>query len=87
MSKGRSDVDRTGLIDAEHRQRPPQPEEDGHAQGQVEDLIVAEQSAQSCEKLVVDGGVVVGEALGVLDRKAIRILASSRSSAGRMLSW
>jgi hypothetical protein len=38
----RSDVDRTGLIDAEHRQRPPQAKEDGHAQGQVEDFLVAE---------------------------------------------
>src|ERR1700720_668890 len=39
MSKARSDVDRTGLINAEHGQRPSQPEEDGHAQGQVEDLL------------------------------------------------
>ncbi len=38
----RSDVDRTGLIDAEHGQRPPQAKEDGQAQSQVEDFLVAE---------------------------------------------
>src|ERR1700704_1334159 len=71
MSKGRSDVDRTGLIDAQHGQRPSQAEEDGDTQGQVEDLLVAEQFAQSPEECVVDGGVLVGEALGVLDREAL----------------
>ena len=64
-----SDVDRAGLIDAENGQRPSQAEEDGHAQRQVEDLLVAEHVAQPSEKRVIDGRMVVGEPLGVLDRK------------------
>src|SRR5581483_473084 len=38
-----SDVDRAGLVDAEHGQRAAQPEKDSDTQRQVEDLRVREQ--------------------------------------------
>src|SRR3984957_570772 len=71
MSTRRSDVDRAGLVDTEHGQRPTQTQENGDAQREVEDLRVGEQPAQALEKPIVDGGRLVGEALGVLDGYAL----------------
>src|SRR6476469_7621829 len=70
MSTG-SDVDRAGLIDAEYGQRPSQTQENGDAQRQVEDLLVAEHVAQPSKKSVIDGRMVVGEPLGVFNRQAL----------------
>src|SRR4029077_16817102 len=69
MSTSCSDVDRAGLVDTQHGQGSSQPEEDGDAQRQVEDLLVAEQAAHAAEERVVHGGVFVREALGELDRE------------------
>src|SRR3984893_12644382 len=66
-----SNVDRAGLVDAEHGECPPQAEKNGYAQREVEDLRVGEQPAQAPEERVVHGRWVLGEAFGELDRKTL----------------
>src|SRR5579884_4046895 len=71
MSTGRSDVDRAGLVDAEHGQGAAETKENRNAQREVEDLCVGEQFAQAADERVLDRGMVSGKALGVLDGKSL----------------
>ena len=65
------DVGQRRLGDPERPQRPPEAEEGRQADGQVEDLGVGERARSRSHELVVDAGVVDGEALGVLHRQPL----------------
>ena len=79
---GRSlDVSERRLGDAERTECPPEAEEGRQADGQVEDLGIRERAPQSIHELVVDAGVIHGEALGVLDREAL--LCAQHALVGR----
>src|SRR5579875_751280 len=71
MSTGRSNVDRAGLVDAEHGQRAAETEKHRNAQREVEDFCVAEQLAHPRHECVIDRGMVEGKTLGVFDGKAL----------------
>ena len=45
------------MLDLQHRERAPQPEPDGQAQGEVEDLVVGEHRVEAIEERVVEAGV------------------------------
>ncbi len=61
------------LLDPEHRERTAEAEPDRQAQREVEDLLVGEVRVQAVEEVVVDGEVVDGEALGVLDGQPLTV--------------
>src|ERR1700733_1083721 len=67
----KSKVDCAGLIDTEHRQRPPQAEKYRDAQREIEDFLVGEHVPQPFEERVVHRRMVKCEALGVLDGKTL----------------
>src|ERR1700744_5651823 len=58
-----SQIDRARLIDAEHRQRSTQTEEDRHTEGEIENFPVGEVFAQPAEERVVDRYMVSCESL------------------------
>ena len=76
----------TGLLfhlqDGEHT---TEPEPDGEAQRQVEDLVVGEVLAQALVELVVQTLVVDGEALGVFDRETKQVRFVSIPTAAKQL--
>src|SRR3954451_10429127 len=61
------------LLHLQHRERATEAQPDREAQREVEDLVVGELLAESCEELVVEALVVDGEALGVLDGEALSL--------------
>src|ERR1700759_5679814 len=68
---GCSEVDRAGLIDAEHAQRASEAKEHRDTEGEIEDLLIGEDFTQPSEECVVDRCVVIREPLGVFDGKTL----------------
>src|SRR6202000_1933681 len=68
---GCSEVDRAGLIDAEHAQRASEAKEHRDTEGEIEDFLIGEDFTQPSEERVVDRCVVVREPLGVFDGKTL----------------
>ena len=74
------------LGDAQHPERPPEPEEGREADREVEDLGVGERGPQPLHEGVVDAGVIRGEALGVLDGQPLLLLRALRHRQTRRRS-
>src|ERR1700733_12744757 len=81
--RGCSEVDRAGLIDAEHAQRAPQAKEYRDTECEIEDFLVGEDFTQPSEERVVHRCVIVRESLGVFDGKTLARRVAGVGGVGR----
>src|SRR3984957_5524129 len=65
--RGCSEIDRAGLIDAEHAQRASEAKEHRDTECEIEDFLIGEGLTQPSEEGIVLGCVVVRASLGVFD--------------------
>src|ERR1700742_4518690 len=68
---GCSEVDRAGLIDAEHAQRASEAKEHRATEGDIDDFLSADVFAQPSEDGVVDRCLALREPLGVFGGKTL----------------